>query len=52
MNGKEIFVQQKKNINILLLQGIHPASVNYFKVSGYTNVEYFKKALDEKELEE
>jgi len=42
----------KKDIKVLLLEGIHQSSVQYFTESGYTNVEYFKGALDEKELEE
>jgi len=46
------FSFNKKDINILLLEGIHQSSVKYFSESGYTNVEYHKTALDEKELEE
>jgi len=46
------FSFNKKDINILLLEGIHQSAVNYFTESGYTNIEYFKTALDEKELEE
>ncbi len=42
----------KKDINVLLLEGIHQSAVKYFTESGYTNVEYYKGALDEKELEE
>ncbi|MFA5971463.1 MAG: phosphoglycerate dehydrogenase [Lentimicrobiaceae bacterium] len=46
------FSFNKKDINILLLEGIHQSSVKYFSEAGYTNVEYHKTALDEKELEE
>jgi len=46
------FSLNKKDINVLLLEGIHQSSVDYFTESGYTNIEYFKRALDEKELEE
>jgi D-3-phosphoglycerate dehydrogenase / 2-oxoglutarate reductase len=42
----------KTDIKVLLLEGIHQSSLKYFTESGYTNVEYFKGALDEKELEE
>ncbi len=42
----------KKDIKVLLLEGIHQSSVKYFSESGYTNVEYLKGALGEKELEE
>ncbi len=46
------FSLNKKDINVLLLEGIHQSSVEYFSELGYTNIEYFKRALDEKELEE
>lgn len=46
------FSFNKKDINILLLEGIHQSAVKYFSESGYTNIEYFKTALDAKELEE
>jgi len=46
------FSFDKKDINILLLEGIHQSSVNNFTESGYTNIEYLKTALEEKELEE
>ena len=42
----------KKDIKVLLLEGIHQSAIKYFSESGYTNVEYYKGALDEKELEE
>jgi len=43
---------EKRDIKVLLLEGIHQSSVDCFTNSGYTNVEYLKSALDEKELEE
>lgn len=46
------FSFNKKDIKVLLLEGIHQSAVNYFTESGYTNIEYFRTALDEKELEE
>ena len=46
------FSFNKKDIKILLLEGIHQSAMNYFSESGYTNIEYLKTALDEKELEE
>jgi D-3-phosphoglycerate dehydrogenase len=46
------FSLNKKDINVLLLEGIHQSSIDFFTESGYTNIDYFKRALDEKELEE
>ncbi|SHI32899.1 D-3-phosphoglycerate dehydrogenase [Tangfeifania diversioriginum] len=46
------FSLDKKFIKILLLEGIHPSSVESLNAAGYTNVEYLKTALDEAELEE
>jgi D-3-phosphoglycerate dehydrogenase / 2-oxoglutarate reductase len=40
----------KSKIKVLLLEGIHENAVNYFKSSGYTNLEYLKTALDGKTL--
>lgn len=42
----------KKYIKVLLLEGIHPSSVNSFESAGYTNVEYLKTALDGDKLEQ
>jgi D-3-phosphoglycerate dehydrogenase len=42
----------KKQIRILLLEGIHQSAVETFEKSGYSNIEYIKTALDERELEE
>jgi D-3-phosphoglycerate dehydrogenase len=40
----------KKKIKVLLLEGIHENAVKYFEENGYTNIDYHKKALDEKDL--
>lgn len=48
----EKFSLNKKHIKILLLEGIHQSSVEAFKESGYTNIEYLKTALDGNELEQ
>ncbi len=42
----------KSKIRVLLLEGIHENAVNYFRESGYSNIDYFKEALSETELEE
>lgn len=42
----------KKYIKVLLLEGIHPSSVNSFQSAGYSNVEYLKTALDGERLEQ
>lgn len=42
----------KKNIKILLLEGIHQVAVDTFIEHGYTNVELLPKALPEAELME
>ncbi|SHF55273.1 D-3-phosphoglycerate dehydrogenase [Mariniphaga anaerophila] len=46
------FSLDKKYIKVLLLEGIHPSSVESFKAAGYTNVERLKTALDGEELEQ
>jgi D-3-phosphoglycerate dehydrogenase len=43
---------EKKDLRVLLLEGIHQSAVDCFTSSGYSNVEYLKGALNEKELEE
>lgn len=43
---------EKKYIRVLLLEGIHPSSVNSFNAAGYTNVEYLKTALGGEKLEQ
>lgn len=40
----------KEKINVLLLEGVHKNAVEYFHSNGYTNIEYFDKALDEATL--
>jgi D-3-phosphoglycerate dehydrogenase len=44
------FSLNKKYIKILLLEGIHPSSVENLNAAGYSSVEYLKTALDEDEL--
>ncbi|SON48035.1 phosphoglycerate dehydrogenase [Vibrio tapetis] len=41
---------EKDKIKILLLEGLHPSSVEVFQAAGYTNIEYHKGALDQDEL--
>jgi D-3-phosphoglycerate dehydrogenase len=41
----------KSKIKVLLLEGIHENAVRYFKENGYSDIEYHKEALGEKELE-
>lgn len=45
------FSLDKKQIRILLLEGIHSSAVECFKKEGYQQVEYLKTALDDEELE-
>lgn len=45
------FSLDKKQIRILLLEGIHSSAVECFKKEGYEQVEYLKTALDDEELE-
>lgn len=40
----------KDKIRILLLEGVDPSAIETLKRTGYTNVVYEKKALDEKDL--
>ncbi len=41
---------EKDKIKILLLEGLHPSSVEVFQSAGYTNIEYHKGSLAEDEL--
>lgn len=41
---------EKNKIKILLLEGLHPSTVEIFQAVGYTNIEYHKGALPEDEL--
>lgn len=45
------FSLNKKQIRILLLEGIHKSAVNCFENAGYSQIEYLKTALDDEELE-
>lgn len=40
----------KSKIKFLLLEGVHQNALDVLKASGYTNIEYHKKALDGEEL--
>ena len=40
----------KKNLKVLLLEGVHPAAKQIFLQDGYHNVTYHKTALSEEEL--
>ncbi|EHJ9990159.1 TPA: phosphoglycerate dehydrogenase [Vibrio parahaemolyticus] len=41
---------EKEKIKILLLEGLHPSSVEVLQATGYTNIEYHKGSLSEEEL--
>jgi len=41
---------EKDKIKILLLEGLHPSSVEVLEAAGYTNIEYHKGSLSEDEL--
>lgn len=43
---------QKDKIKFLLLEGVHQSAVDNLKAAGYTNIEYHKSALSDKELKE
>lgn len=40
----------KDKIKVLLLEGVHPDSVDNLKAAGYTNIEYIKGSLEENDL--
>src|ERR1035438_1876770 len=40
----------KENIKILLLEGVHPATIEMFNKAGYSNIETKTSAMDENEL--
>jgi D-3-phosphoglycerate dehydrogenase len=42
----------KSRIKVLLLEGVHENAVNYFKDSGYSDIECYKEALTDSDLEE
>ncbi|MGX9079697.1 phosphoglycerate dehydrogenase, partial [Klebsiella pneumoniae] len=41
------FSLDKDKIKVLLLEGVHPNTVETFRAAGYTNVEYLKTSLSE-----
>ncbi|MDG3087135.1 phosphoglycerate dehydrogenase [Vibrio hannami] len=41
---------EKDKIKILLLEGLHPSTVEVLEAAGYTNIEYHKGSLPEEEL--
>jgi D-3-phosphoglycerate dehydrogenase / 2-oxoglutarate reductase len=41
----------KSKIKVLLLEGVHENAFNYFRENGYTNIENYKEALSDDELE-
>ncbi len=41
---------EKDKIKILLLEGLHPSTVEVLEAAGYTNIEYHKGSLSEDEL--
>ncbi len=43
---------EKDKIKILLLEGIHPSSVEVLESAGYSNIEYHKGSLSDAELKE
>lgn len=42
----------KDENKFLLLEGVHPSAIEILKSSGYSNIEYYKGALDEDELKQ
>ena len=40
----------KDKIKILLLDGLHPSSVEVFQAAGYSNIEYVKGSMAEEDL--
>ena len=41
---------EKEKIKILLLEGLHPSTVEVLQAAGYSNIEYHKGSLSEKDL--
>ena len=41
---------EKDKIKILLLEGLHPSTVEVLESAGYTNIEYHKGSLSDEEL--
>jgi D-3-phosphoglycerate dehydrogenase len=46
------FSLDKRKIKILLLEGVHENAVKHFTENGYSNIEYHKEALSDRELGE
>ncbi|WP_439840733.1 phosphoglycerate dehydrogenase [Aeromonas veronii] len=44
------FSLDKDKIKVLLLEGVHPNTLETFRAAGYTSVEYLKTSLSEEEL--
>lgn len=44
------FSLEKNKIKVLLLEGLHPSSLEIFEKAGYTNIECLKTSLPEEEL--
>lgn len=44
------FSLDKDKIKVLLLEGVHPNTVETFRAAGYTSVEYLKTSLSEEDL--
>ena len=44
------FSLDKDKIKVLLLEGVHPNTVETFRAAGYTNVDYLKTSLSEEDL--
>ena len=42
----------KGKIKVLLLEGIHEKAIEYFRENGYSNIECYKEALSDNDLEE
>ena len=42
----------KAQLKVLLLEGLHPGTVDLFKADGYTNIQYEPRALSGKDLQE
>lgn len=49
-NQEKTYSFSKEKIKVLLLEGIHNNALDYFNSHEYSNVEYLKGSLDEKEL--
>ena len=42
----------KSKIKFVLLEGVHQSALDTLHAAGYTNIDYYKKALDGDELKE